>query len=309
VYLPAFFRPPCDFCWYASVMSETHVPKRHFREDVELSVIGFGGMVLVGMEQESGGRLVAESVERGINYFDVAPFYGEGEAEIKLGPALKPFRDRVFLACKTLQRDASGASSELDKSLERLMTDHFDLYQFHALSKVEEVDRIFAPGGALRAFMRAREQGKIRFIGFSAHSVPAALAMIDRFAFDSVLFPVNYISCARGEFGPQVLARAAEAGMGCLALKSMAKGPWKKGEPKTYPKCWYRPIEDRDEARMALRFTLGEGVTALVPPGEESLFRLALDLVPDLAPMSPEERTALLASASGHTPLFSAISR
>jgi aryl-alcohol dehydrogenase-like predicted oxidoreductase len=287
-------------------MSEVQMPRRPYREEVQLSILGFGGMVLVGMAQDSGNEIVSRSVELGINYFDVAPFYGDGEAEIKLGPALRPFRNRVFLACKTLERDEKGAAAELDRSLSRLGTERFDLYQFHALTKISEVNRIFGPHGAIHAFLRAREEGKIRFIGFSAHSVSAATAMLDRFAFDSILFPVNYICYAAGNFGPQVLRQAAASGVSCLALKGLAKGPWKKGEEKTYPKCWYRPIEDREEALDAMRFTLGEGVSSLLPPGDERLFRMALELVPHLTPMSPDEREDLLARASGLTPLLSA---
>ncbi len=286
-------------------MPKEEMPRRQYQEGVELSVIGFGGMILVGMQQVSCDAVVAESLERGVNYFDVAPFYGAGEAEIKLGSALKPHRNRVFLACKTLERDEEGAARELERSLTRLHTDRFDLYQFHALTRVREVDRIFGRQGAIHAVLRAQEQGTIRFVGFSAHSVEAAMSMLERFRFDSILFPVNYICYAVGNFGPQVLRRAEASGVTRLALKSMAKTSWKKGEVKAYPKCWYKPIDSRDEARDALRFTLGEGVTALLPPGDERLFRIALDIVPELTPLTPEERAGLLSSTKGMTPLLS----
>ncbi|MGB9605523.1 MAG: aldo/keto reductase, partial [Bryobacteraceae bacterium] len=102
------------------------LPRRRYRDDVELSIVGFGGIMLVGMEQAEANRLVAEAVDRGVNYFDVAPSYGDGEAETKLGPALEPYRKQVFLACKTQHRDAAGARRELGQSLRRLRTDHFD---------------------------------------------------------------------------------------------------------------------------------------------------------------------------------------
>ena len=285
-------------------MKDLQIPKRPYRDEVKLSILGLGGMLLVGMEQSSADGIVAEALARGINYFDVAPFYGSGEAEQKMGRALAPHRGKVFLACKTLERSAKGAKEELDHSLRQLRTDHFDLYQFHAVSDMQEVDEIFAPGGALEAFLRAREQGKIRYIGFSAHSVEAALAMLDRFSFDSVLFPVNFICCARGNFGLQVVAKAKELGVARLAIKAMAHGPWRKGEKKTYPNCWYRPIEDREMARQALRFTLSEGVTAAIPPGDERLFRMALELAPDLPPLGDDERKELLARTRGLRPLL-----
>jgi aryl-alcohol dehydrogenase-like predicted oxidoreductase len=278
--------------------------QRHYREDVSLSIIGFGGMVLVGMEQHEADRIVADSIGSGINYFDVAPFYGGGEAELKLGEALEPFREAVFLACKTLQRETDGARQELEQSLNRLKTDHFDLYQFHAVTSMEEVDRIFAPGGALTAFLRARDEGKIRYIGFSAHSASAALAMLDRFAFDSILFPVNYVCWIQGNFGPQVLGRAKELGVARLALKSMAQRPWRKGEQRPYPNCWYRPVDDPVLALQALRFTLSEDVSALIPPGDPRLFRMAVNLAPRLTPLTISERETLMESAHGLKPLM-----
>jgi aryl-alcohol dehydrogenase-like predicted oxidoreductase len=282
------------------------IQKRLYRDDVQLSIIGLGGMLLLGMDQNAADNIVSESIGEGINYFDVAPFYGDGEAEQKMGIALAPYRKRVFLACKTLERAAGSAQKELERSLRRLRTDHFDLYQFHAVTDMDEVEEIFAPGGAMEAFLRARKQGKIRYIGFSAHSVEAALGMLERFHFDSLLFPVNFICYARGNFGPQVIGKARELGVARLAIKAMAHGPWRKSEKRKFPNCWYRPIEDRDLARQALRFTLSEGVTAAIPPGDERLFRMALELAHDLPPLSAMEREALMASTRGLRPLFRA---
>jgi aryl-alcohol dehydrogenase-like predicted oxidoreductase len=287
-------------------MNNSLLPTRHYRDGVNLSILGLGGMLLIGMDQKAVDRIVGEALAHGVNYFDVAPFYGSGEAEQKMGMALAPHRNKVFLACKTLERSATGAQAELEDSLRQLRTDHFDLYQFHAVSDMQEVEEIFAPRGALEAFVRARKRGMIRYIGFSAHSVEAALAMLDRFPFDSVLFPVNFICYARGNFGPQVIAKAKELGVARLAIKALAHGPWRKGEKKKYPNCWYRPIEDPEMARQALRFTLSEGVTAAIPPGDESLFRMALDLAPNLVPLEPEERKQLLAGTRGLRPLLRA---
>ena len=285
-------------------MAAPETARRHFREDVYLSPIGFGGMVLVGMEQDDCNRVVADAYGLGINYFDVSPFYGNGEAELKLGPALEPFRSRVFLACKTLQRNAGGAREELERSLQRLKTDHFDLYQFHSVGKLEEVETIFAPGGAAETFLQARSEGKIRFVGFSSHSVTASLAMMDRFKFDSILFPVNFVCYARGGFGPQVIQKAKQLAISRLGLKAMAHGPWGKDELRGYPKCWYRPIEDRALARDALRFALSEDVTSVIPPGDERLFRMAMELIPELTPLSVQQRESLLAGTTRMKPLL-----
>lgn len=287
-------------------MEDRQIPRRRYRGDIDLSILGLGGMLLVGMDQKAADRIVNEALDRGVNYFDVAPFYGDGQAERTMGRALGGRRNGLFLACKTLERSAKGAERELERSLRRLRTDHFDLYQFHALSDMGEVEEIFASEGALKTFLRAKDQGKIRHLGFSAHSVEAALAMLGRFKFDSVLFPVNFVCYARGNFGPQVVAKAKESGAAILAIKAMAYRPWRRGEERKYPNCWYRPIEDKGLARQALRFALSEGATAAVPPGDERLFRMALDLAHDLPPLGEEERKELLASARGLRPLMRA---
>lgn len=280
------------------------LPRRRYRDDVELSVIGFGGIVLMGMFQEDARRAVAEAVDRGVNYFDVAPSYGDGEAEEKLGPALASFRKDVFLACKTMERTAKGADRELATSLRRLKTDHLDLYQCHAVTRLDDVDRIFAEGGAMETIVRARDKGKIRYIGFSAHSEEAALAMMDRFPFDSILFPFNMVCYAQGRFGPAVMERARQKGVARLALKMLARGPWPEGVQKIYPKAWYQPFDDREEARKAVRFTLSEDVTAAIPPGEIQLFHLAVNLAAEFEPLSADERAEILAGTQGIAPLF-----
>ncbi len=282
------------------------IARRPYKDGVELSIIGFGGIVVIGMEQPEADRTVASSVDRGVNYFDVAPSYGKGEAEEKLGPALKPHREKAFLACKTQSRDAEGAREELERSLKRLHTDRVDLYQLHAMTKMEDVEQVLAPGGAMESFEKAREEGKVRYLGFSAHSAEAAIALMDRYPFDSILFPINYVCYAEGNFGPQVVRKAKEKGVARLALKALAHARRKKGEEKKHKKCWYHAIDELELAQKALRFTLSEEVTAAVPPGDEGLYQMALDLSTGYKPLAPEERAELLAAAKGVNPLFRA---
>lgn len=253
---------------------------------------------------EQASARVAHAIERGVNYFDVAPSYGN--AEERLGPALAPYRKNVFLACKTQKRDRAGANAELETSLRRMQTDHFDLYQLHAVTTAEDVEQIFAKDGAIETFEAARKAGKVRFLGFSAHSVPAALALMDRFTFDTILFPVNFATWHAGNFGPQVLETAQRKRMGILALKSLARRPWPEGAVKTHPKCWYEPVTDTASVRDALRFTLSHPVTAAIPPGDENLFALALDLAADFKPLTPDEAEAIKQKGLATPPLFHA---
>jgi len=269
-----------------------------------LSLIGFGGIVVRDATASQAAEAVKLAIGKGINYFDVAPSYGN--AEVMLGPALEPFRKGVFLACKTQKRTRDEARAELEQSLKNLRTDHFDLYQFHALTTLKDVDLIHGPGGAMETFLEARKEGKIRFIGFSAHSVEAAMAMMDRFDFDTILFPINFASWHAGNFGPQVLARAQEKKMGILALKAMARGPWPKGaDRKKYPKCWYEPLDTPEDILMGFRFTLSHPVTAAVTSGDENLFRIAMDVSDRIKPLKKNEIQLIKEKALSGSPLFS----
>lgn len=282
------------------------LPRRAYGDTGErLSIIGFGGIVVSGVEQEHANRVVSEAVEKGVNYFDVAPSYGD--AEIKLGPALEPYRKAAFLACKTTQRTKEGAAAELAESLKRLRTDHLDLYQLHAITDVQkDVDAAFGSGGAMEVFLEAKKQGQVRYLGFSAHSEEAALAAMDRYDFDSILFPVNFATFYEGNFGPRVLEAAKSKGVARLALKALARQQWPKDDPlrQKYPKCWYQPLTERNEAKLALYFTLSQSVTAAIPPGDEPLFRLALDLAMGFRPISQKEKEALQHLAQSTTPIF-----
>lgn len=267
-----------------------------------LSMLGFGGIVVMDATPQQASSRVSEAIDYGINYFDVAPSYGD--AEIKLGPALQPYRKDVFLACKTTERSKDGARKELEQSLKRLKTDHLDLYQLHAVTTLDDVKQIFAPGGAMETFLAARNEGKVRFLGFSAHSVEAANALMDQHDFDTILFPVNYTTWYAGNFGPQVLERAHSKQMGILALKAMAKSPYPEGTTNKVPKCWYQPLTDPEEALMGLRFTLSHPVTAALPPGNEDLFKMALELSSRIKPLSAEEIKMMKEKGKAGTPIF-----
>lgn len=267
-----------------------------------LSVIGMGGIVVMNVEQTEADEAVAWAVDHGVNYFDVAPSYGN--AEERLGPALEPYRKDAFLACKTVKRDAAGAQTELEQSLKTLRTDYFDLYQFHGFTKPEEVEQALGPGGAIETFMKAREKGLIRHIGFSAHSVAAAEKAMDMFHFDSVLFPFNCVCMLNGNFGPQILNRAIAEGTACLALKAMAWTKWAEGEQRTHPKAWYRPITDPELADLAVRYTLSLPVTAAVPPGDVGSFKLAVQVATGFKPLSEDEERELTRRLQGVEPIF-----
>jgi aryl-alcohol dehydrogenase-like predicted oxidoreductase len=271
----------------------------------ELSIVGLGGVVFIDQSQAESDRLVAEAIDKGVNYFDVAPSYGtDQETEKRLGPALIGKRDGVFLACKTGRRDRAGADEELRRSLSHLRTDHVDLYQLHAITTVAEVEQAFADDGAMEAILAARDAGLVRHIGFSAHSVEAAFAAMDLFDFETALFPINFVNCFQGDFGPQIIERAQAKGVARLALKAMARTNWKEGAHRDYPNCWYEPLTDPRLTELALRFTLSQPITAAVPPGDPRLFELAVKIAVDFRPILDEEVAELKHYATELTPIF-----
>lgn len=281
------------------------IPRRPLGKTGEhLSIVAMGGIVVMDVAQAFANNIVAQAVDRGVNYIDIAPSYGN--AQERMGPALKPYRNRVFLACKELARDKAGAQKELDGSLKQLQTDHVDLYQLHALAKVDEVHKALGPGGAIEAFVQAKQAGKVRFLGFSAHSVQAALIAMDQFDFDTVLFPINFVMYSQAKFGPQIVQRAREKQMGVMAIKAMAKTMWPASEKKNHPydKCWYKPAALPQQADLALRWTLSQPVTAAIPPGDINYFRLAMDVAERFTPVNESETKTLMAQAKGLEPLF-----
>lgn len=269
-----------------------------------LSVIGFGGILVMKETTAEAARLVSLAVDLGINYFDVAPTYGN--AEQMLGPALEPHRKSVFLACKTTERSKDGAAGELRASLGRLRTDHVDLYQMHGLTEPGEVEKALGPGGAIEAFVEARQAGLARHLGFSAHTEEAALAAMERFPFDTVLFPLNIYSWHVGRFGHRVVPRAVSLGMGVLALKSLAKRPWGKDEPHDGFKTWYAPVESYEDARIGVRFTLSLPITAAVTPGHERHLLWAVKAAEEFTPLPEAESAQLALSVPDAAPIFQA---
>lgn len=269
---------------------------------MKISAIGFGGIVVKDATTEQAAERVKEAIDYGVNYFDVAPSYGN--AEEMLGPALEPYRKDVYLACKSHKRGKDESQRELEESLKKLRTDHFDVYQLHAVTKLEEVDTIFSKEGAMQTFLKAKEEGLVKNLGFSAHSVEAALELMKRFDFDTILFPVNYACWYRGNFGPQVLETAKKKNMGILALKAMAYQRWEKGQRPENSKTWYEPLTNKEDADKGLRFTLSHPVATAIPPGNEDLFSMALRLAVNFKPMNDAEIKDMKEKALNTEPLF-----
>lgn len=268
----------------------------------QLSIIGFGGIVVKEETTEDSARYVSWAIDQGINYFDVAPGYGN--AQNMLGPALDQYRNDVFLACKTKYRTGLEARIDLENSLKLLRTDYFDLYQMHAMTTEEDLEVATGPGGALEVISKARDEGLIKHIGFSVHSAELAVELMGRFQFDSVLFPVNFTTWFEAGFGPQIMDKAKKSGVTRLALKGAAHHNLKEGDNRSRAKCWYVPIEDRDLMKLALRWTLSQPITAAIPPGDPELWQMAVEVAQELTPITADEEAILRNEAKNLMPLF-----
>ncbi len=260
------------------------------RTGQKVSIVGFPGLCMIHYGQPSYTAAVHKAFERGINYFDVAPAYGSGKAETRLGIALEGIeREKIFLACKTKMRDKAGARRELEQSLKLLKTDHFDLYQMHHITRPEQVKKALGPGGAIETFLDAQKEGKIRYLGFSAHTTRAALEALKGFDFDTVMFPINLVEYYKLGFGKAVLEQANKQGTAVIAIKPMCRGAWPQGVEKQR-RWWYRPMEDAEEIELGLKFTLSQpGVAAGFPPGFADLADKAVDAVRNYEPITEAE--------------------
>lgn len=262
----------------------------------EVFPVAYGGIVSMQDGQELSDRYVAWAVNKGVNYFDVAPSYGD--AEEKLGNSLKPYRKDVYLACKTAHRFVKDAQPEMEKSLKLLHTDYFDVYQMHALSSMEDVEQAFSAGGVMEMMIRMKEQGIARKLGITCHSEEAALKALSLYPFDSVLFPFNWHMHMGKNMGSELMRTAKERGVGVLAMKQLVERAWREGEARdVYPKSWCKPFcADQTQLRLAaMKYVLDMGADLLVPPGNFECFSFVVEHIEECLanPISVEERELL----------------
>ncbi|MDD3788349.1 MAG: aldo/keto reductase [Petrimonas sp.] len=264
----------------------------------EVFPVVYGGIVSMRDGQDASNNYVAWALDRGINYFDVAPTYGD--AQEKLGLSLKPFRKDNYLACKTTQRMREGAEKEFEESLKLLHTDYFDVYQLHSLTKPEDVDKAFGPGGVMEMIEKEKQRGRIRKVGFSAHSQEQALRAMAMYDFDSIMFPTNWQMIMRDGWGAGAVNDAKRRGMGVLAIKGLVHRRWLDSDEKTrssYPKSWVKPIDVSDTALgiAALKYTFQSGADVIIPPGDFRDFAFCVDHIDEIleSPLSKKEKTLL----------------
>ena len=280
---------------------------RRFGRTGHMSTVAiFGGAAFSKITQEEADRVIEQVIEAGVNHIDIAPSYGQ--AEERVGPWMPRERQRFFLGCKTQERTKEGAWNELRQSLQRLQTETFDLYQFHAITKMEELDAVTMKGGALEAFVEARERGLFKYIGITGHGVNAPqiyLEALRRFDFDSVLFPLNFVQLANPEYrkyAEELIAQCKAKDVGTMIIKSITRAPW--GERPHTATTWYEPFEKMDDIQRAVNFALSYEVTGVCTAGDTRVLPLMLEACENFVQLNESEREQMIQSADEYEPLF-----
>jgi predicted aldo/keto reductase-like oxidoreductase len=209
--------------------------------DMVVSIVGFGGIPIQGLSSGEAEQVLRRALEKGINFFDSARAYTDSEE--KMGKALSPYREKIFLASKALSRSGEAMTEELETSLRNFRTETIDLYQVHSVGSIEQLEKILAPGGAYEALIQAREEGKLRWIGVTGHSHPVLSKAVQTGLFDTVQLPFNPIE---NEWEYEVIPAAKEAGMGIIGMKPLAGGA----------------IRD---VQASLRYSLSRGIDVSIP--------------------------------------------
>lgn len=271
------------------------------------SIVIFGGAALWQEDQATANAAFDMALASGVNHIDVAPQYGLAEA--LTGPWLEAHRERFFLGCKTLERERGPAMAELRRSLEKLRTPSLDLYQLHSVGTPEELEKALAPGGAIETLMEAREAGLTRWLGITGHGLqtPAThLAALERFDFDTVMFPLNpvlYANPAYRRDAEALLTACADRDVGVMIIKAVAKGPW--GDKTRSYTTWYEPYDEQETITAGVRFALSQHpVTAIPAAGDTRLLPLVLQAAADFQPMAAAEQQTLIGQAAALEPLF-----
>lgn len=283
------------------------IPKKTFgRTGHSSSRTIFGAVALAGRTPEESSRTLETLLKYGINHIDTAADYGD--SELQLRPWLKEHREKFFLATKTGKRTYQEAKEELHRSLERLGVDYVDLWQMHNLVNPGQWDVAMGPGGALEAFLEAREQGLVRFLGVTGHGLAAPkmhLRSLDVFDFDSVLLPYNYVLMQNPQYAAdfdQLLNRCLAHNVAVQTIKAIARGPL--GDKEKKYAVWYDPLEKDTAIEHAVRWVLGNPDVFLNTAGDIYLLEKILAAANELEDRPTGETMQTDLETCGVTSLF-----
>ena len=268
--------------------------RNYGKNNQKLSVIGLGGISVKGLGEKKATEIINYAIDKGVNYFDVAPTYGD--AQELFGSGLRGHRNKIFLACKTKFRSSKESIHDLENSLRILKTDYFDLYQLHGMKSKNDYEKAMGKNGVIETLDQAKKDGKIKHVGFSCHSTEIAELLIENYDFDSVLLPINWNLLLKQGFAKDTMHKITKKGINLLALKVMAHRLWKNNEERenSYKNCWYKPLDDQKEINLAVNFALSQKITSFLPPGDHSLFYKGLEAVENYKKLDQKEINQLI---------------
>ena len=265
----------------------------------------FGAAALGRVTQAEADRTLEVLLEYGVNHIDTANSYGE--AEKRIGPWMDRHRGDFFLATKTEERTYQKAKDHLHRSLDLLRTDHIDLWQMHVLVQPDQWEIAMGPGGALEAFIEAREQGLVRFLGVTGHYTVVSWMhkrSLERYDFDSVLLPYNYAMMQNATYRADfeaLMAICEGRNVAVQTIKSCTRGAWSSDQRSAA--TWYEPFTEQADIDAAVHWTLNRPRIFLNTPGDIHLLPKVLDAASRFTPRPQDELDAAMARLEP-TPLF-----
>ncbi len=266
----------------------------------------FGAAALASVTQAEADQTLAVLLEYGVNHIDTAASYGD--AELRIGPWMARHRPDFFLATKTEERSYQGAWDELQRSLDRLRVDSVDLWQMHFLVDPEQWAVVMGPGGALEAFIKAREQGLARFLGVTGHDTNVAAMhkrSLERFDFDSVLLPYNYPMMQNPQYAADfeaLLAMCQERNVVVQVIKSICRRPW--GDKPQTRNTWYEPLEEQAAIDRAVHWALSRPGIFLNTAADIHILPKVLDAASRFESRPSDEEMQAMADKLEMKPLF-----
>jgi predicted aldo/keto reductase-like oxidoreductase len=276
--------------WAKAAESLGDIPRRTLgRTGLKVTMMGIGGHHAdLPPNEEDTIAIIHRALDLGINFFDNADCYNAGRAEERMGKALEGRRKDIILMTKVDQRDAEGSRATLEKSLSHLRTDYLDIWQFHAVNVMKDLDRIFAPGGAMETAQKAKQEGKIRFIGLTGHFNPEIhLEAVKRYPFDTVQMPINVMDPHFRSFRKTAVDEARRRNVGVLAMKTLC-----------YGNVISKGVAKADEA---LRWVWSQPIDVLISGCDRvQVLNYNVYLAKTFKPMPESEQAALLERTAPH---------
>jgi aryl-alcohol dehydrogenase-like predicted oxidoreductase len=284
------------------------IPKLLFGRTGHLSTRTlFGAAALSRVTQAEADEAIQVLYKYGVNHIDTAASYGD--AELRLGPWIGKHRGDFFLASKTGDRTYQSAKESIHRSLERLQTDHLDLIQLHAVIEDDEWETATGPGGALEAAIEARQQGLVRYIGITSHTLHAPVIhkkSLERFDFDSVLLPYNYMLMQNPTYAAdfEALVTLAQAkNVAVQLIKTAQRRPWSE-QQSHFAATWYEPFMDQASIDLAVHYALGRAGTFVNTAGDVHVLPKVLDAASRFEAAPSDADMQAQVARLGMAPLF-----